>query len=533
MSEPSEVVRRLAEQRLQQLHLERPDAVEPLSIERVRLQACSVPSRCSSHCLQGCRLSTTEELLLRALVEEHSDELSSFSLPRPPSVVDGALGPTTRVYSDGQSQRCSWLTTDAGCVLELIAQQHGVDPQLYQPLNCILYPLEIKKIGDIRVLGSSALLNTAPVVEPMLGASLNIRLDFLQNLWNQQFGWSFTSSDLPPQNAIGLVASNARHSVWAYQKNTETVAVKIPVTSEDRKSLRREKECLQNLRGDRFSRLSSLPSGVPSDSLATRYFVGHVGLDLWVRSKPTKKEISQIARELLELCLDLEHARLLHLDFCSRNLLVDFRQLRVSLIDFENTSHEKNAPLCQGGSHGMAAPEQYINYLGQHTHFTQSFFVGTFLFYAFHPEFRRSGNAFPFSRADADRMPEKLHKVMWSLLGDPLSRYAVNTRLPAAEVLRQWGTPIEKRTQSENIQNTQHIAPKELFVHGPDGVVLIVHKRGLLLYQGEQLIDQWDGLVDLATIPLQWEGNELCLGGVRATPEGFRSTFSLAGHSDG
>ena len=528
---------RLADIRQNKLPLLRPDVVDVQSLKHLRTRRCAAMSCGGLCCRDGAGLLPEEMTLLNQIALAYAEELRVLGVSEAAVQKSGSSARTSTTISrtDGHTH-CSWLTPDGRCSLQVLGENHVQQPWFYKPLACILMPLRVRsRLGarvltaDHRAFDRSTIMDscvrydeTAPELE-----SVEDEMAFIAKVWDIDVraivdaaeSVSFPQS-CDASNAIGIVTATQTHVLAAVSAQAgEYIEVLKLCRPDYESSVRSEEEStLRKLPGRWFPTQSERSSDHEG---ATRmsFVAGHVPLNVWLNTRPRENEVLDVTRDLLRALVAMENAQIYHLDLAPRNVLVHPIQRTVVIVDFEDAVDSVRQVECAGGSFGFAAPEQYLNYLGQHSRLTESFFVGAVLYHAFTNPAKRKEHAFPFS--DFRSIPKSLRGLTLALIGDPSKFYDRKTRLSARHVLAGMEAELPFEVPPTEVVRTPLLEAEQRHLDSPDGCTLFIRRRGLTLLRGETTIDRWNGLVDVTNTPLTWT-NPLQIGPFIITADGFK-----------
>jgi predicted Ser/Thr protein kinase len=322
---------------------------------------------------------------------------------------------------------------------------------------------------------------------------------------------STTDPDIVGFDNHGVAAITEKNVLWVGELGGQQVVIKVPRQMSAPCSVSRQNHYLKRLNSRRFPQIVAKARSLAGKSYpAFELQKTKIPMYLWLEANlPTHDKVS-VTRDLLTACAELEGEGILHQDLCPRNVLVDPDTNHIAVIDFEFAQFAGTETRCVGGENGFAAPEQYLNWLGRCSHLTESFFVGTVLFYAFYPEYLNSKLSFPFTAASPHRMPADCYAAMWALLGDATKQYSPDTRYKAIEVFRKWGdlpTP-----PCSPILLASNPVPRKINYDIHEGLTVCCSRKGILVMRGKELVSRYDGLLDMEKIKIQFEADETRIG---------------------
>lgn len=524
----------LAEIRRDALPLLRPDVVDVHTLRRLRTRRCT-PMSCGGECCRdGAGLLAEEMHLLNEIAFAYAEELCDLGVSIAPLQESDTSRRTIIVTEPDGRTHCSWLMPDGRCSLQVLGENHFQQPWIYKPLACILMPLRVRADLGARVLTADRrVLDNSTATEPCLrndetATSLDAvenEIAFIAKVWDIDLRaiMDVTNEVSFEQNwdsgRVGIVAVTDTHTIWTDgTANRDCFEVlKVPRSDSVSNVASEERSALRKLAGRWFPTLSQ-NSGDPEGVTRMSFLAGYIPLDLWLRTRHSEDEIIDVARDLLRALVALEDLRIYHLDLAPRNVLINPRDRTVVVVDFEHSVDSEYQVECAGGAFGYAAPEQYLNYLGLHGRSTEAFFVGAVIYHACNQRDPRRQRAFPFR--DLTSIPDSLRGALTALVGDPAQFYAPSTRWNARDVLDRWmsGQPFEPQLKQLTLNST--VEEEERRLEGPDGSMLLIGRRGLTLLRGGTTVARWNGLVDVANAPAEWDGS-LRIGPFLVTSGGF------------
>jgi hypothetical protein len=527
---------RLADIRQNKLPLLRPDVVDVQSLKHLRTRRCA-PMSCGGLCCRdGAGLLPEEMTLLNQIAVAYAEELRVLGVSEPAVEKSGSYARTSTITRNGGHTNCSWLTPDGRCSLQVLGENHIQQPLFYKPLACILMPLRVRsRLGarvltaDHRAFDRSTMMDpcvrydeTAPELE-----SVEDEMAFIAKVWDIDVraivdaaeSVSFPQS-CDASNAIGVVTATQTHLLAAVsaQAGEHIEVLKLCRPDYESSHCSEEESTLRKLPG-RWFPTQSERSKDHEGATRMSFVAGHVPLNVWLNTRATENEVLDVTRDLLRALVAMENAQIYHLDLAPRNVLVHPVQRTVVIVDFEDAVDSVREVECAGGSFGFAAPEQYLNYLGQHSRLTESFFVGAVLHHAFTSPAKRKEHAFPFR--DFTLIPESLRGLALALIGDPSQFYDRKTRLSARHVLAKMESELPFEVPPNEVVRLPRLEAEQRRLDSPDGCTLFIRRRGLTLLRGETTIDRWNGLVDVTNTPLTWT-NPLQIGPLIITADGFK-----------
>jgi hypothetical protein len=529
-----EEVTRLADARWRALSLLRPEVVDVRSLRRLRTRRCEPASCGGACCRDGAGLLPEEVPLLEHLASAYAKELSSLGVSGA-GIQESDVSARTSVSIDAGGQtHCSWLMPDGRCSLQVLGENHLQQPWVYKPLACILLPLRVRAQAGARVLTADRhVLDCSTAADPCLrGDDTAVALEgvedeiyFIAKEWDIDVHAIMEATDKisfeqsrNDRDLLGVVATTETHLLWAVGTDREGVEVlKVPRPDSTTNVGSQEKDALRRLAGRWFPTLSQNGDDLQG---ATRmsFVAGHIPLNLWLSTRRREDEVLDVARDLLRALVALEDSQIYHLDLAPRNVLVAPLERTVVIVDFEDLVNVENQIECNGGEFGYAAPEQYLNYLGFHSRFTESFFVGAFVYHAFAQLSRRKQRSFPFN--DLGCVPLSLRGLVTALTGDPSQFYAPSTRRSAREVLDRLTAGRQFEAMPIRPPVKPAIEQEQRRLDSADGSTLLIRRRGLTLLRGETTVDRWNGLVDVTNTLETWS-DSLRIGPLLITSDGF------------
>jgi|GEM_PF-603801 len=526
---------RLADIRQNKLPLLRPDVVDVQSLKHLRTRRCAPMSCGGLCCREGAGLLPEEMTLLNQIAVAYAEELRVLGVSEAAVETGGSSARTSTISGTDGYTHCSWLTPDGRCSLQVLGENHIQEAWFYKPLACILMPLRVRsRLGarvltaDHRAFDRSTIMDpcvrydeTAPELE-----SVEDEMAFIAKVWDIDVRAIVDAAERVsfPQpcgasNAIGVVTATQTHVLAAVSAQAGEYIEVLKLCRPDYASSHRSEEesTLRKLAGRWFPTQSERRSDHEG---ATRmsFVAGHVPLNVWLNTRPTENEVLDVTRDLLRALVAMENAQIYHLDLAPRNVLVHPIQGTVVIVDFEDAVNSVSQVECAGGSFGFAAPEQYLNYLGQHSRLTESFFVGAVLYHAFTNPAKRKERAFPFS--DFRLIPQLLRGLTFALIGDPSQFYDRKTRVSAGRVLAKIESELPFEVPPNEVVRTPLLEEEQRCLEGPGGSALLISRRGLKLLRGEDTIARWNGLVDVANSPVTWI-EPLRIGSLIITSDGF------------
>jgi predicted Ser/Thr protein kinase len=405
----------LAKERSAGLRCLRPDFVDVNALRGLCTRRCE-PNHCGGECCSdGAGLIDREEFLLRSISELCSEELVTMGLVGRPGVTESTPRRTTLRPMGKCGHTCSWLLLDGRCSLQVLAEAHGQPWWFYKPLACTLFPLRVRSEKRLRRLtaDSRSESSTTPPCLRQHGASLPMaslgeECRVINEIWDHDPIAALSSTDpgIVGFDNYGVAAITEKNILWVGELEDYQVVIKVPRDLPATRSISRECDYLEKLSSRRFPQIVANARSLSGYSYpAFEFQRAKIPMYLWLEANPTTHAKVSVIQDLLMACAELEDAGILHQDFCPRNVLVDPNTNEIAVIDFEFAQFTGTETQCLGGEYGFAAPEQYLNRLERCSHLTESFLVGTVLFYAFHPEYLNSKLSFPFSAALPRRMP--------------------------------------------------------------------------------------------------------------------------------
>ena len=529
---------RLGRIRENKLPLLRPEVVDVDSIKNLKTRRCS-PTDCGGQCCQdGAGLLPEETLLLQRVSLAYSDELSQLGISDAYKQSSDSTRRTSIVIETDGGTHCAWLMRDGKCSLQVLGENHFQQPWFYKPLACMLAPFRVKsQLGariltcDQRVLDSSAVTHPCLTYHKTINALEGVQdeVNFIARVWDLDISNFVETGDSRQLthtcsgfNTIGVVSVTQTHFVTAVidHNGSDLELRKVSSVNSGGSLEQAEAAALRKITGRWFPRV--LDRCESPDTSHLSLIVGHVPLNVWLSSRPTVPEVSEVARDLLRALIALENQQTYHLDLAPRNVLVHPERRTVVIVDFEDATDSAREVQCAGGSFGYAAPEQYLNYLGPHSRLTESFFVGAVIYQAFTEPSRRKQRAFPFN--DLGPIPESLRGIVAALVGDSTKFYDRGTRLSARDVLK--GMESRRSFEISPAVQSNEFSPRRLpeedqrRLEGPERSTLLISRHGLTLLRGKYLVERWNGLVDVANTPTKWI-EPLLIGPLFITPNGF------------
>ena len=537
--------------RRRELRMLRPDAID-ISGLQYRFVTCSPPTSCQGQCCNGgAGLLETEAQLLVAFARHEQDRLNAIGVTSPGVELGQSCWRTT-LHTPPFLSGCSWKMPDGRCSLHHLALEDGCNWWAYKPLACSLFPFRIRSRQKLHVLTVDRRCEatdgppcTRLQIEESASKSASMVLGefaVVSDLWMLDLAamqsdcsdCKVHKEDVNTATQYCVAATQKHILFWVKDGEDGGFLEKKSRNPNDAGgSLLKEYHLLQQTDGLWFPRaLSFVPKELGGPVLRMEYLKGRVPLDLWLRTRPKLSHVVRVVIDLLRACEAMEKAGLFHLDLAMRNVLVEPTSFGISIVDFENVASNSRQQLCNGGQWGLAAPEQYLDRLGYHTHRTETFFCGAVLWKAISDRYGIPRQAMIPLMDHHDIIPDMLKSALTGLIGDPKMGFSPSSRIDAETAIALLSNvdrvaldvdAEDRHRRKQTFRYDHHAADIEhMEIQGPNGYLIQAEKKAIRLFLEGKLIDSLPGLVDLTNLPHQWTVQEYRFGPWICNKSGFK-----------
>ncbi len=531
-------------ERRRQIRLLKPDVTDSSGLQHCFV-SCVPPLSCHGQCCDGgAGLLEVEGRLLAAFAAHEKPRLDALGVT--PGIQFDERGWRTSVHKAPASPSCSWRCADGRCSLHLMALEDGRNWWAYKPLACSLYPFRARTRNKLRTLTIDGLCkaeNGPPCTrsQPQNAAERTSEpgeFAIMADVWDMDMPLMRAACESPERNLNAAtrycVAVTAKHALFGVGENEEGNILEKKSLRPDGAADLLQAECyfLERLQGPWFPRwpeFITAEHGGPV--LRMEHFKGRLPLNLWLRTQPKLSHVVEAVMDLLRACDAMQRAGVFHLDLAMRNVLIAPASRQVAVVDFENAALDNEPHLCKGGQWGLAAPEQYLNRLGQHTHRTETFFCGAVLWTAIADCFGITRQATLPVAAWRSVIPGALWPALTGLLGDPQVGFSPSGRLDATAAIVALEN-VDMTALDEEIARLQAQGPSlhdhdstridSIELQGPQGLLMQAGQKAIHLFHEGELVDSLLGLVDLNDLPHEWMGLEYRFGPWVCDKNGFR-----------
>ena len=530
--------------RRRELRMLRPDVIDASGLQRWFV-SCAPPTSCQGQCCNGgAGLLETEAQLLVAFATHEQDRLDAIGVTSP-GVESGESGWRTTLHATPSLSGCSWKMPDGRCSLHHLALEDGCNWWAYKPLACSLFPFRVRSRQKLHVLTVDRRCEATdgpPCTRlqaeestsgstPMMPGEFAVVSDlWMLDLAAMQSACKVHNEDVNAATQYCVAATPKHILFWIKVGEDGGILEKKSRNPNDAgDALLREYDLLKQTDGPWFPRaLSFVPKELGGPALQMEYLKGRVPLDLWLRTRPKLSHVVRVVLDLLRACESMEKAGLFHLDLAMRNVLVEPTSFGISVVDFEKVALDSEPHLCTGGQWGLAAPEQYLDRLGHHTHRTETFFCGAVLWTAISQRYDIPRQAMLQLMDHHAIIPDTLKPVLTGLLGDPRMGFSPSSRIDAEIAIGLLGDvdmaalDVECRNRRKQIFGHDNTYIEKVEIQGPNGYLIQAGEKAIQLFLEGRLIDSILGLVDLTNLPHEWTVQEYRFGPWICNKSGFK-----------
>lgn len=538
----SQELAELLVERRRQIRLLKPDVVDT-SVLQHRFVLCAPPFSCHGQCCDGgAGLLEVEGRLLAAFAAHEKPRLDALGVT--PGIQLDERGWRTSVHESSISPGCSWRCADGRCSLHLLALEDGRNWWAYKPLACSLYPFRVRTRNKLRTLTIDGLCKAenGPLCTRLQSQNPEkITPDpgefaIMADVWGMDMPLMREACERLERNLNTAtrccVAVTEKHALFSVGENEKSNFLEKRSLRPDGEADLLLTECrfLERLQAPWFPRwpeFIAAEHGGPS--LRMEHFNGRLPLYLWLRTQPRLSHVVEAVTDLLRACDAMQRAGVFHLDLSTQNVLIAPATRQVVVVDFESAALDNDLHICKGGEWGLAAPEQYLNRLGQHTHRTETFFCGAVLWTAIADRFGIPRQAMLPVATWRSIIPSTLCPALTAMLGDPRIGFSPSSRLDATVAIVALEsvdmTALDEeiaRLQAQLLHDHNSTRIDSIELQGPQGLLILAGQKAIQLFHEGELVDSLQGLVDLNDLPHEWMGLKYRFGPWECDKNGFR-----------